>query len=354
MRTGPCWVPSRRSCRDDSERAGSLPQRPCCDGTGAELPAIGLNHAGRLAGPAPLRICVVSSSRWLPATPRGATAASPATSSASVTALGASTVWRILKQHRLDPAPLRSSVSWTQFLRSQAAVACDFRTVDNRPAAAAVTCCSSLTSPTARCSAAVPPPSRRAPGPPKAHATSLCVIPTGSPTPEPLFLTAPASSPATSTRSSEAKVSRSCAPRFASQWPTRSRERRIGTPRRELLDRTIIWKRHQLERLVVDYIDHYNTHRPHRSPEQRPPRHTTPDNNTTDHPLPRRLGPNAPLRRPHQRIQTRRLTNHDRVSGTHRHWTSTAAASTTRPAPRSPWSASAPSGPTRRSPSATT
>ena len=44
--------------------------------------------------------------------------------------VGASTVWRILKQHRLDPAPLRSSVSGTQFLRSQAAVACDFVTVD--------------------------------------------------------------------------------------------------------------------------------------------------------------------------------------------------------------------------------
>jgi hypothetical protein len=48
-------------------------------------------------------------------------------------------------------------------------------------------------------------------------------------------------------------------------------ERWIGTLRRELLDRTIIWNRHQLERLVVDYIDHYNTHRPHRSLHQRPP-----------------------------------------------------------------------------------
>ena len=48
-------------------------------------------------------------------------------------------------------------------------------------------------------------------------------------------------------------------------------ERWIGTLRRELLDRTIIWNRRQLNDLVVDYIDHYNTHRPHRSLDQRPP-----------------------------------------------------------------------------------
>ena len=35
-------------------------------------------------------------------------------------------------------------------------------------------------------------------------------------------------------------------------------ERWIGTLRRELLDRTIIWNRRQLNDLVVDYIDHYN------------------------------------------------------------------------------------------------
>ena len=65
-------------------------------------------------------------------------------------------------------------------------------------------------------------------------------------------------------------------------------ERWIGTLRRELLDRTIIWNQRQLNRLVIDYIDHYNAHRPHRSLHQRPPRHTTPDNNTTDHPSPLR------------------------------------------------------------------
>ena len=51
-------------------------------------------------------------------------------------------------------------------------------------------------------------------------------------------------------------------------------ERWIGTVRRELLDRTIIWNRQQLERLVIDYIDHYN--RPHRSLTQRPPAETAP------------------------------------------------------------------------------
>ena len=53
-------------------------------------------------------------------------------------------------------------------------------------------------------------------------------------------------------------------------------ERWIGTLRRELLDRTIIWNQRQLNRLVVDCIDHYNTHRPHRSLDQQPPVATNP------------------------------------------------------------------------------
>jgi hypothetical protein len=34
------------------------------------------------------------------------------------------------QHHRIDPAPQRSTVTWTQFLQSQAAVACDFATAD--------------------------------------------------------------------------------------------------------------------------------------------------------------------------------------------------------------------------------
>jgi hypothetical protein len=44
--------------------------------------------------------------------------------------LGASTVWQILKGAGIDPAPTRSSTTWSQLLRSQAAIACDFATID--------------------------------------------------------------------------------------------------------------------------------------------------------------------------------------------------------------------------------
>ncbi len=40
------------------------------------------------------------------------------------------TVWQILTDNNIDPSPNRSEVTWTEFLHSQAAVACDFFTVD--------------------------------------------------------------------------------------------------------------------------------------------------------------------------------------------------------------------------------
>ena len=43
---------------------------------------------------------------------------------------GPSAVWQILKANGIDPAPDRSDVTWSQFLHSQTAVACDFFTVD--------------------------------------------------------------------------------------------------------------------------------------------------------------------------------------------------------------------------------
>ena len=48
-------------------------------------------------------------------------------------------------------------------------------------------------------------------------------------------------------------------------------ERWVGTIRRALLDRTLIWNRRQLHALLQDYVDHYTRHRPHRSLHNAPP-----------------------------------------------------------------------------------
>ena len=42
-------------------------------------------------------------------------------------------------------------------------------------------------------------------------------------------------------------------------------ERMIGTLRRELLDRVLIVKEHHLQRVLTEYLRHYNTARPHRA-----------------------------------------------------------------------------------------
>ena len=50
-------------------------------------------------------------------------------------------------------------------------------------------------------------------------------------------------------------------------------ERWLASLRRELLDRVLVVNRRQLEHILAIYVDHYNTHRPHRSLSQtRPPR----------------------------------------------------------------------------------
>jgi putative transposase len=48
-------------------------------------------------------------------------------------------------------------------------------------------------------------------------------------------------------------------------------ERWVGTVRRECLDRLLIVGRRHLEHVVREYALHYNTHRPHRSLDQRTP-----------------------------------------------------------------------------------
>jgi putative transposase len=48
-------------------------------------------------------------------------------------------------------------------------------------------------------------------------------------------------------------------------------ERWVSTIRRECLDRMLIFHERQLRHVLTEYEDHYNTHRPHRALEQRSP-----------------------------------------------------------------------------------
>jgi transposase InsO family protein len=48
-------------------------------------------------------------------------------------------------------------------------------------------------------------------------------------------------------------------------------ERWVGTVRRDCLDWLLIVSRRQLERVLRTYVDHHNTHRPHRALDLTPP-----------------------------------------------------------------------------------
>jgi putative transposase len=200
--------------------------------------------------------------------------------------VGASTIWRILKNHAIDPAPQRSAVTWSQFLRSQAAVACDFATIDTvRLHRYYLLFFIDVTSR-------------------QVFFAGITKHPTGSWTTQAarnLFLQHRG-------RLGDARaLVRDRGSQFVGSFdeifrteglkilktPVRTpvansfAERWIGTLRRELLDRTIIWNRRQLERLLTDYIDHYNQHRPHRSLNQQPPRRENEEPEQADPPPPR-------------------------------------------------------------------
>ena len=54
-------------------------------------------------------------------------------------------------------------------------------------------------------------------------------------------------------------------------------ERWIGSGRRELLDRTLIWNQRHLMMVLREYEDSCNSHRPHRALDQAAPLRPLPD-----------------------------------------------------------------------------
>ena len=128
--TGACSGRSRPRYLDRAEPGGWSPPTRCCAGTAAASPGTGLNHSDRRAGHRPQRSFADSHCASQPRIQPGDIAASRANSPGSATASLRPRSGEILNNAGIDPAPTRSEVTWSQFLRSQAAVACDFTTIE--------------------------------------------------------------------------------------------------------------------------------------------------------------------------------------------------------------------------------
>jgi putative transposase len=193
--------------------------------------------------------------------------------------LAASTVWAILRDAGIEPAPMRLETGWSEFLHRQAAsiLECDFLTVDTlflkrfyvlffiELATRRVHLAGITTSPDGRW---VTQQARNL----LMHFDEKGV--------QPRFVI----------RDRDSKFTRDFDEVFRSEGirvikaPVRAprarahAERWIGSLRRECLDRLLIVGRRHLERVLTVYALHYNEHRPHRSLDQRPPLSQPPPN----------------------------------------------------------------------------
>jgi len=186
--------------------------------------------------------------------------------------IAASTVWTILRQAGIEPAPRRLESSWREFLRRQAAsiLECDFLTVDT------------VFLKRFYILFVIELANRRV------HLAGITANPDGVWVTQqarnllmrlddegvrPRFLIRDRDSKFTASfdevlRSEGVRVIK--APVRAPRARAHA-ERWVGSLRRECLDRLLILGRRHLEGVVRVYAEHYNAHRPHRSLGQRPP-----------------------------------------------------------------------------------
>jgi hypothetical protein len=186
--------------------------------------------------------------------------------------IAASTVWQILHDAGLDPAPRRSAPSWRQFLTGQAkaALAVDFVHVDTvllRRIYALI---------------AVEHGSRRA------HLVGVNAHPTGAWTTQAarnllMDFTDRATTIKFLLQDRDCRFTKAFDAFFAADsiWVLTSPpgapranaicERLIGTLRRELLDRILIVNERHLRRILTVYLHHFNEGRPHRTLRQLSP-----------------------------------------------------------------------------------
>jgi len=195
--------------------------------------------------------------------------------------VAASTVWEILKGAGIDPAPRRGSVTWASFLRSQAGgtIAADFFTADL------------LDGTKVYVLAAIEHATRRI------RILGSTLHPTGQ------WTTQMARNLVMDLDDAAAKAKfliRDRGSNFTAAFDTvladagiRSvlcnvrtprmkaiMERWIGSVRRELLNRALIWNHEHLRQILHDYEFHHNTHRPHMSLSSAAPLKPLPPNIT--------------------------------------------------------------------------
>jgi len=209
--------------------------------------------------------------------------------------VAASTVWEILKNAGIDPAPRRTRPGWPQFLRSQAEaiLACDFFTADL------------LDGTQAYVLAVIEHASRRI------RILGVTLHPTGEWTAQQArnlmmdlgvqahrvkFMIRDRGSNYTAAFDAvlaDAGI-RTVLCNIRTPRMNAIAERWIGGCRRELLDRTLIWNQAHLRRILRQYETHHNQHRPHRS-----------------------LDSAAPLKLPPEPVQLEqhRVRRHPRVGG---------------------------------------
>jgi putative transposase len=186
--------------------------------------------------------------------------------------IAASTVWQILRDAGLDPAPRRSGPSWHQFLTAQAkaVLAVDFVAVDTVMLRRIYTLI------------AVEHGSRRA------HLLGVTAHPTGPWTTQAarnllMDLADRATTIKFLLRDRDSRFSGAFNAVFAADGirsltspsgaPRANAicERMIGTLRRELLDQVLVVNERHLRRILTIYLHHFNTARPHRTLAQLTP-----------------------------------------------------------------------------------